>query len=94
MTSEFTRLVQLATDLAEEDNNLLNELVYRRRETMTQKKLAEDLGETVEYVEAFERYDSDPSLSEVRRYALAVGMSIRHVTTPVDHTPTKEEIPL
>lgn len=75
---------RLAHDLVEQDQSLLTGLVSLRRKTMTQEELAERLGVSLESVKAFERYDADPRLSTVRRYAFALRARIRHtVTKPV-----------
>lgn len=72
---------RLARDLLKEDDDLLTELVRLRRETMTQQEVADQLQISRPAVAAFERYDSDPRLSAVRRYALAVGAHVRHTVT-------------
>lgn len=73
---------RLANDLVQEDDRLLSELVELRRKTMTQQDVADRLGISRPAVAAFERYDADPKLSTVRRYALAVRAYIAHTVTP------------
>ena len=69
---------RLARELLKEDDDLLSELVRLRRESMTQQQVADRLQISRPAVAAFERYDSDPRLSAVRRYALAIRASVRH----------------
>lgn len=55
------------------------ELVALRREAgLTQGDVAERMGVSQQAVSKFERYDSDPKLSTVRRYANAVGALVEH----------------
>ena len=75
---------QLADDLVQEDDRLLAELVSLRRNTMTQREVADRLGISRPAVAAFERYDADPRLSTVRRYALAVRAHVAHTVTPAE----------
>lgn len=72
---------RLANELVEEDDKLLSELVEIRRRTMTQQDVADRLGISRPAVAAFERYDADPRLSTVRRYALAVRAHVAHTVT-------------
>lgn len=77
-------LVQAATDLADADMRFRHALVHARRAAgMTQKDVADAMGIKQSSVAAFERYDNDPRLSTVRRYATVVGASISHSVTPV-----------
>lgn len=75
---------QLADELVQEDDRLLSELVELRRKTMTQQEVADRLGISRPAVAAFERYNADPRLSTVRRYALAVRAHVGHTVTPED----------
>lgn len=69
-----------ARRLAEADSKLMAGLAAARRaEGLTVTELAERLGWQPGTVRAFERADADPAMSSVRRYALAVGVDIRHV---------------
>jgi DNA-binding XRE family transcriptional regulator len=71
--------VRRARFLAEEDYQLLRKLVeLRKRSGVTQATVAERLGITQPSVAAFERYDSDPKLSTIRRYAQVVGLLVGH----------------
>ncbi|MFB4349790.1 helix-turn-helix domain-containing protein [Microbacterium sp. CR_7] len=68
--------------LAREDRDMRAELVrIRRRANLTQKKVAEQLGITAQAVAKIERYDADPKLSTLRRYANAVGAIVEHRVT-------------
>jgi len=73
---------RLAEELVHEDDQLLADLVRIRRDTMTQQEVADRLGISRPAVAAFERYDADPRLSTVRRYALAVRAHVEHIVTP------------
>ncbi|MCC3292267.1 helix-turn-helix domain-containing protein [Arthrobacter sp. zg-Y1110] len=72
---------KLAQELVEQDQEMLSGLVSLRQKTMTQDELAERLGVDKSAVVAFERYDADPRLSTVRRYAFALRARIRHTVT-------------
>jgi len=54
----------------------------REKAGMSQADLGAVLGISQQAVNKFERYDSDPKLSTVRRYANAVGAIIEHHVTP------------
>ncbi len=75
-------LAARAEALVAADEGLLGDLVARRRELgLTQELVAERMGVSQSAVSQFERYDANPRLSTVRRYALAVGARIVHVVT-------------
>lgn len=68
--------------LAREDRHMRSELVrLRRNAKLTQKNVAEMLGVTPQAVAKLERYDADPKLSTLRRYANAVGAIVEHRVT-------------
>jgi DNA-binding XRE family transcriptional regulator len=72
-------LIAAATDLADSHQRLRHELVRARRESgLSQSDVAELLDISQPTVAAFERYDNDPRLSTIRRYALAVGAQLEH----------------
>jgi DNA-binding XRE family transcriptional regulator len=55
------------------------ELIRLRREAgLTQKEVAERIGISQQAINKLERYDSDPKLSTMRRYANAVGALVQH----------------
>ena len=65
--------------LADSDSNLLIDLVaMRKAKGVTQTALAERMGVTQATVASFERYDSDPKLSTIRRYAHALEAIVSH----------------
>jgi len=71
--------VVLATALVREDTELLRALVETRvRAGLSQQDVADRLGISQPSVAAFERYDNDPKLSTIRRYALAVEALVQH----------------
>lgn len=73
---------QLAVDLTREDAHLLAELVAARKEArLTPQDVARHLGQTVAQVQEFERYYADPTLGQIRRYALAIGAMVSHTVT-------------
>lgn len=77
MTPEVIRA--RAKVLAREHRTMRTDLVALRREAgLTQGDVAERMGVTQQAVSKFERYDSDPKLSTVRRYANAVGALVEH----------------
>lgn len=78
-----TASVRRAEALAEADHQLLRRLVQIRKEAgLTQQQVADLLGITQASVANFERYDNDPKLSSVRRYAHAVGALVTHIVEP------------
>lgn len=65
--------------LAENDHQFLRDLVAMRRKLgLTQQDVADRQGVAQATVAAFERYDNDPKLSTIRRYAQVVGILIAH----------------
>ncbi|NKQ53325.1 helix-turn-helix transcriptional regulator [Amycolatopsis sp. K13G38] len=69
----------LARDLTEEDYKWVRELVeLRKRRGLSQTELGRLMGRTQSVVSDIESMTSDPRLSTLRRYALAVGAHIRH----------------
>lgn len=76
-------LLEAATALADADLRMRRALVSARRGAgLSQNDVAEALGIKQSSVAAFERYDNDPRLSTIRRYALAVGAQVSHEVTP------------
>lgn len=68
--------------LAREHRRLRAELVRVRQESgLTQADVAELLGTSPQAVSKLERYDADPKLSTLARYANAVGALIEHRVT-------------
>lgn len=80
MNLDADQLEGLADSLVESHEKLMDDLIaMRKRHRLTQEVVAERMGVSQPSVAAFERYDANPTLSSVRRYALAVGASIAHV---------------
>lgn len=68
-----------ALALARADEELHATLLRARaQQGLTQAELAELMGVSQPTVASFERYDNDPRLSTIRRYAHAVGVTISH----------------
>ncbi|WP_434438703.1 helix-turn-helix domain-containing protein [Lentzea sp. E54] len=77
---------QLALELVEQDHNLLATLVaHRRKAGLSQSDVGRRMGVTQPAVAAFERSDADPKQSTIRRYALAVGVLVKHSVTELVH---------
>lgn len=67
----------LSDDLVGQTQDLLEALIaFRKYRGLTQEQLAAKLGITRTAVTHFERYDADPKLSTIIRYALATGTRI------------------
>lgn len=80
--------VQRGLDLFNADADMLDALVQlRHTKNLTQDQVAERMNRDRTSVTRFERLDSDPHLSTVRRYALAVGATIAHEVEDVDAPP-------
>lgn len=71
----------LATTLADNDAAMLENLIWLRECRITQMELAKRLSVSLQTIIDFEKYDSDPSLSQIRRYAHAIGATVRHTVT-------------
>jgi transcriptional regulator with XRE-family HTH domain len=71
---------QLRADhLVKEDNAMLRRLRgVRMARGLSVETVAERMGVAVETVRDFERYDTDPTLSQLRRYAHAIGALVSH----------------
>lgn len=81
----LTQQEQIAEALAAADIGMLAALVRIRREKgLTQEDVAQALGRDKSTVSRFERLDSDPRLSTVRRYACAIGALIEHRVSDSD----------
>lgn len=75
-----------AEALIEDHDKMLRALVsYRHKHNLTQEKVAERMGISQPAVSQFERYDANPRLDTVRRYAMAVGVVFQ--TAVEDDTP-------
>ncbi len=68
-----------AQELVQRDSEFLDALINLRiLNGISQESVAERMGVTQPAVAAFEREDSNPTLSSIRRYALAVGARINY----------------
>ncbi|MDR1188565.1 MAG: helix-turn-helix domain-containing protein [Bifidobacteriaceae bacterium] len=66
-----------ADALERDHDSMLESLIeLRRRHGLTQAEVAARMGVTQPVVAQFERYDANPTLSTVRRYAMAVAATI------------------
>lgn len=75
----FERVEARSDSLVESHRKMLGDLVGMRKvHALSQETVADRMGVTQAAVSQFERYDSNPKLSTVRRYALAVGARIEH----------------
>lgn len=82
-TFDMTLVRPRAQVLARADRQLRAELVALRRAAgLTQRQLADRMGVSQQAVQKLERYDSDPKLSTLRRYANAVEAVVEHRVTP------------
>ncbi|MEY7973328.1 helix-turn-helix domain-containing protein [Saccharomonospora xinjiangensis] len=69
----------LARDLTDADYEWVRKLVeLRKRRKLSQKELGDIMGRSQSVVSDIESMSSDPRLSTLRRYALAVGAIIKH----------------
>lgn len=74
MKEDLSRIEARAEALVEAHTELLTELIKLRHERrLSQELVAERMGISQLTVAAFEHYDSNPTLSRIRRYTLAVG---------------------
>lgn len=82
---------QLRQSLAQEDDNLLEELVrLRKAKGLSQQDVADRMNRNRSAVCNFERLGHDPHLSTIRRYAAAIGACIRHEVRDADLIPATE----
>jgi transcriptional regulator with XRE-family HTH domain len=82
MADENAVLDARADALVEDHANLLTALVkLRKKHHLSQRVVAERMGVKQPTVAAFERYDANPRLSTIRRYALAVDALIDTTVT-------------
>lgn len=78
-------LQKLAYELATQDYDLVFALVKIRIEkNLDPNSVAESIGMSLEALREFENNWSDPRLSTIRRYALAVGANYTHTIQALD----------
>lgn len=71
------RLEQRASQVVENTRGLVEDLTSVRKEHgLSQSELAERMGVSQSAVAQFERYDANPTIASVERYAIAVGARI------------------
>ncbi len=94
LDDELDTIASRADSLTEDHERLLVELVaLRMKHKITQAVVAERMGVSQPTVAGLERYDANPTLSTIRRYALAVGARLQ--TTVIDDyvTPPAVDLP-
>lgn len=71
-----------AKALVTAERDMLGELVQaRKKHGLTQKEVAERMGVSQSAVSQIERYDANPTLATLRRYALAVEVRLQFQVT-------------
>ncbi len=66
-----------ANQLVRDHDNLVSSLIQMRLDKgLTQELVGERMGVSQPAVAAFESYEANPTLSTIRRYALAVGATL------------------
>jgi transcriptional regulator with XRE-family HTH domain len=74
----FEKISARAEDLVRTDREFLAALIHHReKHGLTQADVAERMGVSQSTVSSFERYDANPTMATIRRYALAVGVRTR-----------------
>ena len=81
--SENKRNIQARADqLVRNQDQLLEDLIAARvSQGLTQAQVAERIGITQPAVAVFERYDANPTLETISRYAHAIGALITYTVT-------------
>lgn len=83
LPDEMDLIERRADSLIEDHAALRAQLIaLRKKHRLSQAVVAERMGVSQPTVAGFEHYDANPTLSTIRRYALAVGARIR--STVVD----------
>jgi transcriptional regulator with XRE-family HTH domain len=79
MTEEMSRIEARADSLVDAHEVLMRSLVrLRKTHGLSQEVVAERMGVSQPTVASFERYDANPTLATIRRYALAVGARVQN----------------
>lgn len=79
MSEDISRIEARADSLVDAHEELMRHLIEMRKlHRISQETVAERMNVSQPTVAAFERYDSNPTLSTIRRYALAVGARIQN----------------
>ncbi len=73
------RIDERADQLVESHILLIQELIaLRKKHNLSQELVGERMGVSQPAVASYEGYESNPTLSSIRRYALAIGARIEH----------------
>ncbi len=73
------RIDERADQLVESHTLLMQELIaLRKKHNLSQELVGERMGVSQPAVASYEGYESNPTLSSIRRYALAIGARIEH----------------
>lgn len=88
MSVEDPQTIALRADaLVEDHEQLLSALIeLRKKHRLSQSVVADRMGVSQPTVAGFERYDANPTLSTIRRYAVSVGA--RLLTSVIDDCDT------
>jgi transcriptional regulator with XRE-family HTH domain len=79
MIEDVSRVEARAESLEDAHYDLMQDLIsLRKRHKISQEVVAERMSVSQPTVASFERYDSNPTLATIRRYALAVGARIQN----------------
>ena len=85
---------RLARALRDADDQLFKDLVAaRKNQGLTQKQMAQRMDTTQAAVSRFESGRTDPHLSTLRSYAMALGVVVRHEVVSQAARPTWECAP-
>ncbi|PZU32463.1 MAG: XRE family transcriptional regulator [Actinomyces sp.] len=85
---------KLARALRDADDQLFKDLVATRKsQGLTQKQMAQRMDTTQAAVSRFESGRTDPHLSTLRSYAMALGVVVRHEVVSQAARPTWESMP-
>lgn len=77
MSRNAREVEQNAEALLEAQENLMEALKTTRRQRFSsQEEMANTMGVTRDAVDQFERYDANPTLATIRKYALALGVVV------------------
>lgn len=80
----------LAREMTKGDRRLVDKLIEIRQRNITQKEMAALMGVSQSAIAKFENGRRDPRLSTIRRYALALGVIVRHTIPGEDCTEVDE----
>jgi transcriptional regulator with XRE-family HTH domain len=79
MKEDLSRIEERAEQLVESHERLLQELHrLRKKNRLSQETVGERMGVSQPAVASLENHDANPTLSTIRRYALAVGARIEY----------------